>query len=61
MEKEMTNIKLTITNSTTERATTIKTTKRRFDFNYLDNDQREKILNHLKAGKTLKCHHKNCY
>jgi predicted translin family RNA/ssDNA-binding protein len=32
-----------------------------FTLDYLDYDQREKILKHLKAGgKTLKCHHKNC-
>ena len=31
-----------------------------FTLYYLDHDQREKILNHLKAGKKLKCHHKNC-
>ncbi len=31
-----------------------------FTLDYLDHDQREKILKHLNAGKTLKCHHKNC-
>ena len=31
-----------------------------FTLDYLDYDQREKILKHLKAGKTFKCHHKNC-
>jgi hypothetical protein len=31
-----------------------------FTLDYLDYDQREKILKHLKVGKTLKCHHKNC-
>jgi hypothetical protein len=32
-----------------------------FTLDYLDYDQREKILKHLKTGgKTLKCHHKNC-
>jgi hypothetical protein len=33
---------------------------KRFSLDYLDYDQREKILKHLKVGKTLKCHHKNC-
>jgi len=31
-----------------------------FTLDYLDSNQREKILKHLKAGKKLKCHHKNC-
>ena len=31
-----------------------------FTLDYLDYDQREKIVNHLKAGKTLKCHHPKC-
>jgi hypothetical protein len=31
-----------------------------FTLDYLDYSQREKILKHLKAGKKLKCHHKNC-
>ena len=31
-----------------------------FTLDYLDYNQREKIVKHLKAGKTLKCHHKNC-
>ena len=31
-----------------------------FTLDYLDYNQREKILKHLKTGKTLKCHHKNC-
>jgi hypothetical protein len=31
-----------------------------FTLDYLDDDQREKILKHLKAGKPLKCHHRNC-
>jgi hypothetical protein len=31
-----------------------------FTLDYLDSIQREKILKHLKAGKKLKCHHKNC-
>jgi hypothetical protein len=33
---------------------------RSFTLDYIEYDQREKILKHLKAGKTLKCHHKNC-
>ena len=31
-----------------------------FTLDYLDYNQREKIVKHLKAGKTLKCHNKNC-
>ena len=31
-----------------------------FTLDYLDYDQHEKILKHLKAGKTFKCHYKNC-
>jgi len=40
-------------------SSTIKPPKS-FTLDYLDYDQREKILKHLKAGKTFKCHHKNC-
>ena len=32
-----------------------------FSLDYLDHDQRERIEHHLKDGKTLKCHHDNCY
>jgi uncharacterized lipoprotein YehR (DUF1307 family) len=31
-----------------------------FTLDYLDYDQREKILKHSKVGKKFKCHHKNC-
>jgi hypothetical protein len=31
-----------------------------FSLNYLDKDQRHKILKHLNEGKTLKCHHSKC-
>ena len=31
-----------------------------FTLDYLDHNQREKIVNHLKTGKTLKCHHPKC-
>ena len=31
-----------------------------FTLDYLDYNQREKIVKHRKAGKTLKCHNKNC-
>ena len=31
-----------------------------FTLDYLGYDEHEKILKHLKAGKTFKCHHKNC-
>ena len=33
---------------------------RGYTLDYLDYDQHEKILKHLKAGKIFKCHHKNC-
>ena len=31
-----------------------------FILDYLDHNQRDKIVKHLEAGKTLKCHHPKC-
>ena len=40
--------------------TTIIKPPKGFTLDYLDHNQREKIVKHLKAGKTLKCHHPKC-
>jgi hypothetical protein len=31
-----------------------------FSYGYLDPENRQKILEHLKEGKRLRCHHQNC-
>ena len=50
---------MTLVEEQTQQQEKIKSHKG-FTLDYIDYNQREKILKHLKAGKKLKCHHKNC-